>query len=95
MTVRKISEVASKLVHETFAKGELATHIGGSILGMERGSVEIKFPKHPLLLQHHGYFHGGIISYLCDISGGLAGFTLFDDPRQSSITIELKVCPPE
>jgi uncharacterized protein (TIGR00369 family) len=55
------------------------------------GFVEIKLPKHPLLLQHYGFFHGGIISYLADISGGLAGISLLEDPTMSTMSVELKM----
>jgi acyl-coenzyme A thioesterase PaaI-like protein len=47
------------------------------------GFVEIKLPKHPLLLQHYGFFHGGIISYLASISGGLAGISLLDNANMN------------
>ena len=51
----------------------------------------VKFPKHQLTTQHHGYFHGGIVSYLADISAGLSGFTHFNNPEHSCLTIEFKV----
>jgi len=44
-----------------------------------------------MLLQHHNNFHGGIISYLADISGGLAGVSILKDITHSSTTIELKM----
>lgn len=48
-------------------------------------------PKSPLLLQHYGFFHGGIITYLADVSGGLAGISLLEDPTMNTMTVELKM----
>lgn len=86
-----ISEVGRKLVVECFSKQSLATHVGASLTKIDYGHVEVHFPSHPIATQHHGYFHGGIVSYLADISGGLAGFSCFDNPLFSSLTIELKI----
>lgn len=44
-----------------------------------------------MLLQHYGYFHGGIITYVADIAGGLAGISLLEDPTMNTLTVELKI----
>ena len=85
------SEVGKKLVIDTFNKQALAVGIGGSLERIDYGKVWVKFPNHPLTTQHHGFFHGGIISYLADISAGLSGFTTFTEPHCSSVTIEFKI----
>jgi uncharacterized protein (TIGR00369 family) len=82
-----LTPVAKKLVFDTFNKQSLAIHVGASIQKLERGNIEIKFPRHLITTQHHGYFHGGIISYLADISAGLAGISCLEDPGASSLTI--------
>jgi uncharacterized protein (TIGR00369 family) len=58
---------------------------------MDYGKIELKLPHHELALQHHGYFHGGVISYLADISGGLAACTLLKDESHSCLTVEMKI----
>ncbi len=82
-----LSDIGKQKVLEIFARQNLATTMGASILRMDHGEVEIKLPKHPLGLQHHDYFHGGIIGYLADISGGLAAATLLIHPSHSLLTV--------
>ena len=48
-------------------------------------------PKHDLALQHHGYFHGGVISTLADVAAGLSGHSLVNDPESSCLTVEMKI----
>ena len=86
-----ISDVGKKIVMDCFNSQALAIGIGATLEKIEYGSVLIKFPKHPLTTQHHGYFHGGIISYLADISAGISGFSTFSNPEHSSLTIEFKI----
>ena len=70
-----LTAVGKNLVFDIFKKQTLAIHVGATIEKLERGYIEIKFPKHAISTQHHGYFHGGVISYLADISAGLAGIS--------------------
>lgn len=91
MSKRIISEVGLQLVRDTFNLQALAVQVGSQLTRVEYGLVEIKMPSHPLLVQHHGYFHGGIVAYLADISGGLAGFSHFHNPHHSCLTIEFKI----
>lgn len=86
-----LSIVGKQLVINHFGLQNLAVHLGASLEKIEHGFVEIKLPKHPLVFQHHNNFHGGIISYLADISGGLAGISVLKDINHSSTTIELKM----
>lgn len=78
--VKVLTTIGKNLVFEIFNKQNLAIHVGATINKLERGHIEIKFPKHPIVTQHHGYFHGGIISYLADISAGLAGISCLEEP---------------
>ena len=79
------------MVINHFALQNLSVHLGATLEEISYGFVSVKLPKHALVLQHHNNFHGGIISYLADISGGLAGITLLKDITHSSTTIELKM----
>ena len=65
--------------------------MGASIEKIDYGQIWIKFPHHELSTQQHGYFHGGVISYLADITGGLSGFTTFREDGSSCLTIEFKI----
>ena len=86
-----MTEVGRKLVIDTFAKQGLVPAIGATLEKVDYGQVWIKFPHHPMTTQHHGYFHGGIISYLADISAGLSGFTRFTQEESTCLTIEFKI----
>ncbi len=86
-----ITDIAKKLTIDAFNKQALAIHVGATLEKLNHGHVEIKFPKHPLAEQHHGYFHGGVISYLGDISAGLSAFTCLNKPNSSVLTIEFKI----
>ena len=86
-----LSAIGRQLVINHFALQNLSVHLGATLEKVEHGFVEVKLPRHPLVLQHHNNFHGGIISYLADISGGLAGISVLKDITHSSTTIELKM----
>jgi uncharacterized protein (TIGR00369 family) len=86
-----LTAVGRQLVHDIFAKQAFATQIGATIERIEHGLVEIKYPRHPLVLQHHDTFHGGMLSYFGDTTGGLACISLLTDPTHSLTTVELKI----
>jgi len=44
-------------------------------------------PKTHSALQHHGFFHGGVISTLGDVCAGLAGCSLLTHPSHSALTV--------
>lgn len=87
-----LSAVGRQLVIDIFHKQGLINLTGSaSIEKIEHGYVEIKFQRNPLFLQHHNNFHGGILSYIGDVTGGLASISLLTDPHHSMTTVELKV----
>ena len=56
----------------------------------EPGFVEFIQPAVPMVIQQHGFVHGGVIGLLADISGGHASQSL-GDVRDSILTIEYKI----
>ena len=87
-----LSAVGRQLVVDIFHKQGLTNLTGAaSIEKIEHGYVELKFQRNPLFLQHHDNFHGGILSYIGDMTGGLASISLLNDPHHSMTTVELKV----
>ncbi|MCC9620944.1 PaaI family thioesterase [Thalassospira sp. MA62] len=64
--------------------------IGSEITDVKPGQVTITMPSRPDLIQHNGYFHGGLIAALADIAGGFAGWSLIA-ADQGMLTIEYKL----
>ena len=86
-----LSEAMVHFLQTTLKQQALAHHMGASFQSLQRGHIEIKLPFHDLATQHHGHFHGGVVSYLADISGGIAAMSTLPDPDHSATTVELKV----
>ena len=57
---------------------------------IEPGRCMLSLPFKDSLAQQHGYFHGGIIASLADVSGGYAAFSLLN-PEQTNVTVEFKL----
>jgi uncharacterized protein (TIGR00369 family) len=68
-------------VHRRFAQQPYNLSIGAAITDV---------PARDDLVQHNGYFHGGLIAGLADIAGGFAGWSLVA-ADQGMLTIEYKL----
>lgn len=79
-----------ELVQKAFAEQGFMQHLGVEIAELKPGYCELHLPFKPELDQHHGYFHGGVIGSLADVSGGFAGFTLLAE-GQAMLTVEYKL----
>lgn len=64
--------------------------IGGRLVTVRPGEVQIEFSFHESLTQQHGYIHAGVITAVVDSACGYAAYTLM--PADSEVlTIEYKV----
>ena len=64
--------------------------IGGKLVKVSPGEVQIEFSFHESLTQQHGYIHAGVITAVVDSACGYAAYTLM--PADSEVlTIEYKV----
>lgn len=79
-----------ELVQKAFAEQGFMQHLGVEMAELKPGYCELHLPFKPELDQHHGYFHGGVIGSLADVSGGFAGFTLLSE-GQAMLTVEYKL----
>lgn len=77
-------------VRKRFAQQPYNMSIGAAISDVAPGRVEVILPARADLLQHNGYFHGGLIAGLADIAGGFAGWSLIE-ADQGMLTIEYKL----
>lgn len=78
------------LVQDAFAKQGFMEHLGVEIADIKPGYCELHVPFKDVLNQHHGYFHGGVIGTLADVSGGFAGYSLLPE-GQAMLTVEYKL----
>ena len=77
-------------VRKRFAQQPYNLSIGAEVGDVAPGRVEVIVPSRADLIQHNGYFHGGLIAGLADIAGGFAGWSLIE-ADQGMLTIEYKL----
>jgi len=76
-------------------RGDLARQgfmrsLGARLGHLSPGRCELTLDMDDGLTQQHGFFHGGVIASLADVSGGYAAFTLLPEER-TNVTSELTV----
>ena len=71
-------------------RNEFLKALGFKIHLIEAGKVEGELPFLKKHEQQNGYFHGGVISSLCDIACGYAAYSLVEEGTQV-FTVEIKV----
>ena len=84
------SENYIQLVQKAFDQQGYMKHLGVEIADIRPGYCELHLPYKKELDQHHGYFHGGVIGSLADVSGGFAGFSLLPEGK-AMLTVEYKL----
>jgi uncharacterized protein (TIGR00369 family) len=62
--------------------------LGAKLTALERGRCELSLPMSAQLLQHHGFAHGGVVSYLADNALTYAGGTALGS---NALTLEFKI----
>jgi len=77
-------------VRHRFSQQPYNLSIGAEVVDVKPGRAEIVVPSRADLIQHNGYFHGGLIAGLADIAGGFAGWSLVAED-QGMLTIEYKL----
>ena len=77
-------------VRHRFSQQPYNLLIGAEVVDVKPVRVDIVVPSRADLIQHNGYFHGGLIAGLADIAGGFAGWSLVAED-QGMLTIEYKL----
>ena len=77
-------------VLESFNRQGIMKTVNASVLSIQPGEVELKFPYQPNLTQQHGFVHAGIVSTVLDSACGYAAFSLMPE-NAAVLTIEFKV----
>ena len=77
-------------VRQSFAKQSIMELIGGELIRVDPGVVEIELSYREDLTQQDGYVHAGIITTIADSACGYAAYTLM--PAESEVlAVEFKV----
>ena len=77
-------------VRQSFAKQSIMELIGGELIRVDPGVVEIELFYREDLTQQDGYVHAGIITTIADSACGYAAYTLM--PAESEVlAVEFKV----
>jgi len=77
-------------VRRSFAKQAIMGLIGGELVRVDPGVVEIKLAYRPDLTQQDGYVHAGIIATIADSACGYAAYSLMP-PESEVLAVEFKV----
>ena len=77
-------------IKASFAKQTIMGLIGGELIRVEPGVVEISLTYRTDLTQQHGYVHAGIITTIADSACGYAAYTLMP-PNSDVLAVEFKV----
>jgi uncharacterized protein (TIGR00369 family) len=85
-----VDDLFAERVQASFARQGIMSVLGASLGSIAPGVVDIEVPFSEKVSQQHGYFHGGVVSTLCDSAAGYAGYTLFA-PTDSVLTVEFKI----
>ncbi len=77
-------------IRASFQKQGVMNTIGGKLLKVEPGEVQIEFPFSDIVAQQHGFVHPGILTTVVDSACGYAASTLM--PADSEVlSVEYKV----
>lgn len=77
-------------VRASFARQGLMDTLGGRLVLIEPGRVQIELPYSERLTQQHGYFHAAAVAAIADNAGGYAALTLMT-PDEEVVAAEFKV----
>lgn len=75
---------------ENFHSQGLMRSFGVTMSVLRRGGCQLRLEFDDRLTQQHGFFHGGVVATLADVSGGYAAFTMLP-PEQTNVTVEFKL----
>jgi uncharacterized protein (TIGR00369 family) len=64
-----------------------STLLGARLDALTPGHAQLSVPMAPVLLQQHGFVHGGVLAYLADNALTFAGGSVLGD----AVTVEIKI----
>lgn len=88
--IRSLNPSFKEYVQLKIKRNAFIKALGFDIHTIEEGKVEGVLPFQKIHEQQNGYFHGGVISALCDMACGYAAYSLVEEGTQV-FTVEIKV----
>lgn len=79
-----------KRTRDNFLSQGFMHTLGAALSRVEPGRCELTVRFSDSLAQQHGFFHGGVVASLADVSGGYAAFSLLPADR-TNVTVEFKL----
>ena len=84
-TVTRYRQIGEGAVGQGFMRT-----MGVELVAIDQGSCEMRLPYGPHLAHGLGFFHGGVVGTLADVSTATAGATMAQ-PGQMVLTVEYKI----
>jgi len=85
-----LDPIQKQKVYDSFARQGLMKAIGGRLVRVERGRVDVELPHSEAITQQHGYFHAAAITAIADNAGGYAALTLMHEDEEV-VAVEFKI----
>lgn len=77
-------------IEDSFQYNGAFIELGGTLVTVEHGYVEVHLPFSKKTAQQHGFFHGGIVTTVADTCSGFAGYSVCDVDEEC-LSAEFKV----
>jgi uncharacterized protein (TIGR00369 family) len=77
-------------IRNSFPHQGVMQALGGQLMAVKPGFVEIHLPFSDLVSQQHGFFHGGIVATVADSASGYAAYTVLE-PGEEALSAEFKI----
>lgn len=77
-------------IEASFARQGLMKALGGRLLTVDAGRVQVELPYSDLVTQQHGYFHAAAVAAIADNAGGYAALSLMR-PEEEVVAAEFKI----
>jgi len=78
----------SERIHANVGRQGFMNLVGAELSELSRGTCTIAVDRRPVLLQQHGFFHGGVTAFLVDNATTIAAATSLGQP---ALTAEYKL----
>ncbi len=83
--------LAEPAIRQAVGSQGFMKYIGASIDELTPGRALFSLGRRDELLQQNGFFHGGVIAFLIDVTATTAAATMIDRRTQSCLTAEYKL----
>ncbi|MBU6453333.1 MAG: PaaI family thioesterase [Cyanobacteria bacterium REEB67] len=77
-------------IRDSFEHNGVVKTLGGRLIKVEAGFVEVHLPFSQGAAQQHGFFHGGMVATVADTASGFAGYSVCDVDEEC-LSAEFKV----